>query len=100
MRESVKLQQASCSAEGGRQLAGSTLNPPGNGSVCDVNVVIIVHGLLNDSNLQLTVSSVARLFPCKCTVPSSKAVCHTPNLPPVETQFCPVHVLLALCVDF
>ena len=56
---SVKLQPASCSAEGGRQLAGSTLNPPGNGSVCDVNVVINVHGLLNDSNVQYLLDSGA-----------------------------------------
>ena len=56
---SVKLQPASCSAEGGRQLAGSTLNPPGNGRVCDVNVVINVHGLLSDSNVQFLLDSGA-----------------------------------------
>ena len=56
---SVKLQPASCSAEGGRQLAGSTLNPPGNRSVCDVNVVINVHGLLSDSNVQFLLDSGA-----------------------------------------
>ena len=54
---SVKLQLASCSAEGERQLAGSTLNLPGNESVRDVNVLINVHGLLNDSNVQFLLDS-------------------------------------------
>ena len=56
---SVKLQPAS--AEGGRQLVETTLNPPGNKSVCDVNVEINVQGLLNGSHVQLLLDSGAAL---------------------------------------
>ena len=54
---SVKLQPA-C-AEGGKQLVETTLNPSGNKDVCEVNVVINVHGLLNGSNVQFLLDSGA-----------------------------------------
>lgn len=52
---SVKLQPAS--AEGGRQPVATTLNPPGNKSVCDVNVKINVQGLLDGSHVQFLLDS-------------------------------------------
>ena len=56
---SVKLQPAS--AEGGRQLVETTLNPPGNKGVCNVNVVINVQGLLDGSHVQFLLDSGAAL---------------------------------------
>lgn len=54
---SVKLQPAS--AEGGRQLVETTLNPTGNRSVCDVNVMINVQGLFKGSDVQFFLDSGA-----------------------------------------